>query len=361
MTIEEKIMKRCIELAKRGTGFVSPNPLVGCVLLKDRKIVADGYHKKFGEEHAEKIAIKKAINEGISLQDCELYVNLEPCTHYGKTPPCTDLILNNKIPKVNIGILDPNPLVNGNGVKILKSKGIKVKSGILSDECNELNKFFIKTITKGLPYITLKIAKSADGYIADNTGKSKWISSIKSREYVHKLRNEYDAVLIGRKTLEKDNPELTVRHIKGRNPYRIIIDSKLKSSLKFKVFQDKFKNKTIIITSCVDENKLKIFNDAGIKVIKVKPKGNKILLKSGLRQLTKLGISSILIEGGAITANEFLSQNLADELYIFTSPKLLKSGIKFLNENNQNNLKYFNEVNSLKFNKDILKIYKKTK
>lgn len=354
-------MKRCIQLAKKGTGFVSANPLVGCVLVKDEKILAEGYHKKYGDDHAERMVINKALNKGINTNGCELYVNLEPCSHFGKTPPCTDYIIKNKISKVHIGTPDPNPLVNGKGIKRLKENGIIVNIGVLNNECRKLNKFFFKYVSTGLPYITIKIAQSSDGFIADKNGKSKWITSIDSRKYVHKLRNEYDAVLIGRKTLEKDNPKLTVRQIKGRNPFRIIIDSELKSKINFKVFNDDDRDKTIIITKSKDKTKYGKFTAKGINVLIVKSAGRKLSLRRCLESLANLGITSILIEGGAITANEFISQNLVDELQIFTAPKIIRDGTEFLNTKNKSILKNFNEEKKIKFKKDILKIYKKIK
>lgn len=216
---------------------MSPNPMVGCIIVKDGKIIAQGYHKKFGEPHAEVNAIMAAKERRINLEGAALYVNLEPCVHYGKTPPCIDEIVKNKFSRVVIGTRDPNPLVKGKAIRKLRRHKCRVTEGVLRERCEELNKFFFKYIRTGLPYVTLKAAVTLDGRIADEKHRSKWISSFKSRRLVHKLRSEYDAVLVGRNTVEYDNPSLTVRHVKGRNPYRIVIDKDLKLDLNKKYLE----------------------------------------------------------------------------------------------------------------------------
>jgi len=319
---------RCLELAVKGRGYVSPNPMVGCVIVKNSKVISDGCHKQFGSSHAEVNAINSAIAKGINLKGSTLYVNLEPCSHYGKTPPCTDEIIKNKISEVVIGTKDPNPLVSGRGIKKLKKNGIKVTVGVLETECRETNKFFFKYVKTGLPYITLKAAQTLDGKIADLNGKSKWISSIESQKFVHDLRSLYDAVLVGNNTVELDNPELTVRHLKGRNPYRIIINKNIALNLNNKLFSDKFTDKTIIIASKEPDEFLSgIFEQRKIKVVKAKAKNGIIDLKDAMKKIARLGITSILVEGGAFTFTEFLKQTLADEMLIFTSPKIMGKGI----------------------------------
>ncbi|MEO8400117.1 MAG: bifunctional diaminohydroxyphosphoribosylaminopyrimidine deaminase/5-amino-6-(5-phosphoribosylamino)uracil reductase RibD, partial [Ignavibacteriaceae bacterium] len=243
---DESYIKLAIEIAKKGMGNVSPNPLVGCVIIKNDRIIGAGYHQKFGESHAEINAIN---NSKENLEGSTLYINLEPCSHYGKTPPCVDKILEAKIKKVVIGTLDMNPLVSGNGVKKLKSVGIDVKVGVLENECINLNKFFFKFITKKTPYVTLKAAQTLDGKIADKSGESKWISSLSSRRFVHEFRSKYDAVLVGTKTIIKDNPSLTVRLIEGRNPKRIIIDTDLSLKNSLKIFKDNKDKNLLVITS----------------------------------------------------------------------------------------------------------------
>lgn len=326
IVLQKILMQRCLELAVKGAGYVSPNPMVGCVIVKNGKVIAEGYHKQFGSSHAEVNAVNSA--KGINLKGSTLYVNLEPCSHYGKTPPCTDEIIKNKISEVVIGTKDPNRLVAGKGIKKLKKHGIEVTVGVLEDECRKTNKFYFKYINTGLPYITLKAAQTLDGKIADLNGKSKWISSIESRKLVHELRSTYDAVLVGKNTVEHDNPELTVRHIKGRNPYRIVIDKALALNLNNKLFSDKFTDKTIIIASKEpDEFLSRILEQRNIKVIKAKTKNGLIDIKDAMKKIGRLNISSILIEGGAFTFSEFIRQKSADEILLFTSPKLMGKGI----------------------------------
>ncbi len=328
---EERLMFRCIELAHKGIGYASPNPLVGCVITKNNKIIAEGYHKSFGGAHAEIEAINSARRKQISLKGANLYVNLEPCSHFGKTPPCAEAIINNKIAKVFIGIKDPNPLVSGKGIKKLRKNGIKVQYGILQENCTKLNRFYIKHITTGTPYITLKIAQTLDGKIADEKYNSKWISSYESRKMVHKFRSLYDAVLIGSRTLRIDNSKLTVRHVKGRQPYRIVIDTKLNSPLSSAIFNDRHKGKTIVVTSVkAPANKLKQLDAKKVNVIFCRVKNNKIDLAEMLTHLGELGISSILVEGGSEIFSSFVTSNLADELLIFQAMKIYGKGIDAL-------------------------------
>lgn len=344
----DKIMQRCIELARKGAGHVSPNPLVGCVIVKNDYVIAEGYHKMFGSNHAEINAINNALNKGLDLTGSTLYVNLEPCSHYGKTPPCADKIIENKIKKVVIGIKDPNPLVAGKGIRKLKQNGVEVITGIFEKECIELNKFFLKNIKTSLPYVTLKAAQTLDGKIADEHGKSKWISSKVSRKLVHKLRSEYDAILIGKNTVEIDNPELTVRMVKGRNPYRIVIDKDLKLDVKKKIFSDKYSDRTIVLTSgdalLKDSKKKRILEYNNVILIPVKKMNNKLNLRDALSKLNDIGISSILVEGGAYTFSEFINQKLVDEMLIFIAPKIFGKGLDtFATLNNP----IFNDKNTL--------------
>ena len=234
---DESYIQLAIEIAKKGAGSVSPNPLVGCVIIKDNKIIGAGYHQKFGEEHAEINAINSSAE---SVEGSTLYVNLEPCRHHGKTTPCVDRIIKEKIKRVVIGTLDVNPLVSGNGVKALKKAGVDVKVGVLEKECFELNKFFFKYITSKLPYVTLKASQTLDGMIADKNKNSEWISSKESIKYVHWLRASYDAVLFGSDTAKIDNPKLTVRMVEGRNPYRVVLDSNLNLKTDLYLFKNNF-------------------------------------------------------------------------------------------------------------------------
>jgi diaminohydroxyphosphoribosylaminopyrimidine deaminase/5-amino-6-(5-phosphoribosylamino)uracil reductase len=330
---DESYIKLTLEIAKKGEGYVSPNPLVGCVITKDNRIVGAGYHQKYGEEHAEINAINSATE---SLEGSTLFVNLEPCSHQGQTPPCVDRIIKEKVKRVVIGTLDSNPLVSGNGVKKLKKAGIDVKVGVLEKECYDLNKFFFKYISQNIPYVTLKAAQTLDGMIADKNHYSEWISSNESRRYVHSLRSKYDAVLVGSNTAEIDDPKLTVRMVEGRNPYRVVLDSKLKLKTDLKIFKSNADRKTILITSDeskLKKNKLKKFEQLGVKIIFCKKnKNDRLDLKSVLRQLGKIGISSILVEGGGKTFSSFVKQNLFDDIILFISPKILGDGIKTFTE-----------------------------
>ncbi len=337
---DESYIQLAIEIAKKGEGDVSPNPLVGCVIIKNTKIIGAGYHQKFGEDHAEINAINSSTE---SLEGSTLFVNLEPCSHQGKTPPCVDRIIKEKIKKVVIGTLDINPLISGNGVKALKKSGVEVKVGILEKECFELNKFFFKYISEKLPYVTLKAAQTLDGKIADANFYSEWISGEQSRKIVHSLRSKYDAILIGFNTAKKDNPNLTVRLVEGRNPYRILLDSKLKLSLNLNLVKKNKDKKTIVVTleeNRTKKNKIKKLEQHGIRLFFVK-KGDdgRINLKSTLKQLRKFGIASVLVEGGAKVYSAFVKQNLFDDIMLFVAPKIIGSGIQTFAELSNNSLK----------------------
>ncbi len=325
---DESYIQLAIEIAKRGMGSVSPNPLVGCIIIKDNRIIGAGYHAEFGGKHAEVNAIESATE---NIEGATLYVNLEPCSHYGKTPPCADRIIESRIKKVVIGTRDMNPLVSGNGIKKLKSAGIEVKVGVLEKECMELNKFFFKHVTKKLPYITLKIAQTLDGKIADDTGESKWITSVPSRRYVHDLRAKYDAVLVGAGTVKKDNPNLTVRLVEGRNPRRIVLDTKLSIKTDHKIFTGNTDKKLIVITSrksAAKKNKIRKLVSYGVQIIFVNENADgETDLKSAMRELGKNNIASILVEGGSRVFTSFLNCNMFDDMLVFTAPKILGDGL----------------------------------
>jgi len=327
---DESYIKLTLEIAKKGIGSVSPNPLVGAVLVKDGKIIGAGYHQKYGEAHAEVNAINSASE---SVEGATLFVNLEPCSHFGKTPPCVDALLESKIKKVVIGTLDMNPLVCGSGIQKLKENGIEVKVGILENECIELNKFFFKNVTKKTPYVTLKAAITIDGKIADGSYQSKWISSIASRKQVHKLRAEYDSVLIGANTVNKDDPQLSVRLVEGRNPKRIILDPQLKSCIERKIFHSE---KNVLLITSVEKKdtvKVKTLKNLGVNFLFVKTDEMKQFhLKTVLKKMSDQNIASILVEGGAKVYNAFIKENLFDEMQIFIAPKLLGNGIQFLSD-----------------------------
>lgn len=349
---DESYIKLTLELAKKGRGFVSPNPLVGCIIIKEDRIIGAGFHKEYGGKHAEINAIDSAK---VNVEGSTLYVNLEPCSHQGNTPPCVDKIIEKKIKKVIIGTMDMNPLVSGNGIRKLKKAGIDVKVGVLENECLILNKFFFKFITKKTPYVTLKVAQTLDGKIADGDGGSKWITSLPSRRYVHSLRSHYDAVLIGSGTLIKDDPSLTVRLTEGRNPLRLILDTNLNLKTSHKIFTNNADKKLTLITSKANINrkrKLSRLEKLGVNVIFAKKEGpNRLNLKSVLRELGKRNISSILVEGGGSVFTSFIQQNLFDNILVFLSPKILGQGIPAIGDIGITNIKRAQKIKIDRFEK----------
>lgn len=330
------LMKECLRLAIKGFGKVFPNPMVGCLILKNNRIIGKGFHKFFGGAHAEVNAINDAKSNGFNLKDSTLIVNLEPCSHYGKTPPCTDLILRKKIKKVVIGTPDPNPLVNGKGIKLLRSKGIEVISGIMGNECIELNKRFYVNILQKRPYITLKVAQSIDGKIALENFESKWITNINARKFAHKLRAENDAILIGRNTAEKDNPMLNNRLYKSKkNPIRVIIDPNLKLKSDLQIFQTE-NLKTLIVHS---QKSFKPINQNNLDYLYIKNNNREININQLAKLLYKYGINSILVEGGSFTLSQFFIQDIFDEIYVMIAPKILGKGISAFSEYHLDSIK----------------------
>ena len=319
-------MKRVLSLAERGRGYVSPNPMVGAVIVKDGRIVGQGYHKIFGGPHAEVIAIEKA---GDDAAGSTLYVNLEPCCHQGKTGPCTERILQAGIDRVVVGMRDPNPRVNGEGVNFLRSKGITVREDVLQDKCRELNRAFVKYIVQHKPFVTLKIAQTLDGRIATSTGHSKWITAQQSRTMAHKIRANHDAILIGIGTLLTDDPKLTVRYSKGLSPKRIVLDSQLRVPLDAKILSADLAPGTIFIsTELASKEKITRIQERGATVqILDKDDRGWVTFPSLWKYIADLGITSVLIEGGSSVQTECLKGSHADRLILFIAPKLLGTGI----------------------------------
>lgn len=321
MTIDyEKHIKRCIELAKKGEGSVSPNPLVGAVVLdKNGNIAGEGWHAKYGEAHAEVNAFKDAEEKNIDVTGGTIFVSLEPCSHYGKTPPCADLIIKKGIKKAVIGCKDPHPKVNGGGIKKLKDAGIEVITGVLEKECTTLNEIFFKNLSHNRPFIAIKTAATLDGKIATKTGSSKWITSEKAREHVQKLRNKYDAILTGSGTVIADNPSLTCRMNQGRNPIRVVIDSMLKTPIDCKVYKN---DGTKVYLACAQDTPDKVYGD-NVELIRCPLFNGKVDLEFLTAQLFEKGIRSILIEAGGMLNGAFIKAGLADKLYQFIAPKIL--------------------------------------
>ncbi|HOX82080.1 MAG TPA: bifunctional diaminohydroxyphosphoribosylaminopyrimidine deaminase/5-amino-6-(5-phosphoribosylamino)uracil reductase RibD [Chryseolinea sp.] len=313
---DELFMHRALELAALGRGMVSPNPMVGCVVVHNDHIIGEGFHRQYGGPHAEVNAIESVEDKSL-LKESTLYVNLEPCSHEGKTPPCADLLIHHNVKKVVVSNLDSNPLVAGEGIKKLRTKGIKVITGVLEKEGREFNRRFFTYIEKQRPYIILKWAETADGFIARENFDSKWISNEHSRQLVHKWRTEEDAVLVGSKTTAHDNPKLNVRDWTGRNPTRIVIDRFLKLSDRLHLFDKSQK------TICY--NLIKHEEHPNLSLIRLDEEN---FLENMMRDLTKLKIQSIIIEGGAQTLSHFIETNLWDEARTFISQKTFTKGIQ---------------------------------
>lgn len=314
-------MKRCLRLARRGLGRTSPNPVVGAVVVKDGEVIAEGYHHRAGEPHAEVNALTEA---GERARGAALYVNLEPCVHYGRTFPCVDRIIEAGVRRVVIGMVDPNPLVNGKGIKCLRQAGIEVTSGILEEECYCLNEAYVKHITTGLPFVILKMALSLDGRITSQD--AGWITGIMSRRAVHRLRGQVDAILVGLGTVKKDDPQLTTRFNLGRDPTRIILDTKARISLKAKVITEDPAKTIIAAAKPASPGKIERLRARGIDVLLVSEKKGLVDLKDLLKELGRLAITSILVEGGARVATSFLKEGLIDKVIFFISPRIIGGG-----------------------------------
>lgn len=316
-----RFMRAAIVLARKGVGSTSPNPAVGAVIVRDGKIVARGYHRKAGLPHAEAEALRVA---GPAAKGAALYVTLEPCCNWGRTPPCTEAIVRSGIKKVVVGMTDPNPRVSGMGARALRAAGIEVLSGVLEDECGRINEGYIKHITTGLPFVTLKLASTLDGRIATSKGESKWITGPEARGYVHRLRAINDAVMVGVSTVLKDDPELTVRLARGRDPARVVLDSTLRVPLSAKVFKEGARL-LIFTTAGAGRAKASMAEDRGAEVITVPGSGDGVDIKRVLKELGKRGVTSVLVEGGGRVAASLMKKGLADKLVLFISPMALGS------------------------------------
>ena len=321
MGINEKYMQRCIELARFGAGYVSPNPMVGCVIVSNRKIIGEGFHQNYGDAHAEVNAINSVKDQEL-LRESTLYVSLEPCSHYGKTPPCSDLIVSKKIPRVVIGSADPNKEVAGRGIKRLMDSGIDVTVGTLEAECRELNKRFFTFHKKNRPYIILKWAQTLDGFIDINRDKSQygkptWITGELSRRLVHKMRAEEDAIMIGTTTAERDNPSLTVYRWSGRNPVRVVIDNSLRLPENIKLFDNT--SPTLIF------NSVKTGTIDKTDFVRIDFSQN--VVPRIVNELYKRGIQSVIIEGGKQLLQSFINVDLWDEAHLFVADKIFYNGV----------------------------------
>jgi diaminohydroxyphosphoribosylaminopyrimidine deaminase/5-amino-6-(5-phosphoribosylamino)uracil reductase len=320
---EEHYMKIALSLAKRGRGKVSPNPLVGAVLVKNGQIVGKGFHRRAGEPHAEVNALHDA---GDKAEGADLYINLEPCCHYGKTPPCTDALIAHKIKRVFVGMVDPNPLVSGKGIKRLIKAGVQVTTGILEGEARKLNEVFTKYTTEKMPFVIMKVASTLDGKIATRDGDARWITGEKARTFVHQLRNEVDAILVGVGTVKRDDPQLTTRlpHGRGRDPHRIILDTHLTIPLSSKLLHLDSQARTIIATAQhASSGKARKLKGLAATILTVPTLRGRTNLKALLKKLGTRDITSVMVEGGRETITSFLEQGLVDKLYLFYAPKII--------------------------------------
>jgi len=317
-----KFMKRAIELSKKGYGAVNPNPLVGAVIVKNGEIIGEGYHECYGGHHAEINAINNA-NE--SVKGATIYVTMEPCNHYGKTPPCTEMLIKEKFSRIVIGMEDPNTIVNGKGIEKLRQAGILVETGIMEDEIKSINEVFIKYITTKQPFCTMKTAMTLDGKISTCTGNSKWISNEKSREWMHELRHRYSGIMVGVNTIIKDDPELTDRsnyEIK-KHPVRIVVDSNGRTPLKAKILNTSYAKTIIAVTENADNKFIKSVNKKGAKVIICPEKNKKVDLSYLIHELSKQSIGSILLEGGSTLNFSALKEGIVDKVFSFIAPILI--------------------------------------
>lgn len=316
----EKYMKRAIELAKGGIGFVNPNPLVGAVIVKNGKIIGEGFHERFGEPHAERNALKRCTENPAGA---DMYVTLEPCCHYGKNPPCTEAVIESGIKRVFVGSFDPNPLVAGKGIEILRNHGIEVTENYMREECDLLNSIFFHYITTKTPYVIMKAAMTADGKIAAVTGDARWITNEASRMHCHETRKRVAAILVGVNTVITDNPMLNCRTEKPSNPIRVICDSRLRIPLDSQII--KTANQIPVYVATISENSSKIaaLEKAGAHIIQTNAKNERVDLTDLMHKLGEMKIDSVLIEGGGEIHASALSDGIVNKVQLYIAPKII--------------------------------------
>lgn len=317
---DQQYMRRAIELAAKGAGWTKPNPMVGAVIVKDDRIIGEGYHQRCGELHAERNAFA-ALTE--PADGATLYVTLEPCCHYGRTPPCTEAILEHNIAKVIIGSRDPNPLVSGKGAQILREHGVMVEQDFLREECDALNPVFFHYITTGLPYVVMKYAMTLDGKIASHTGASKWITGEKARSHVHTLRGRYSVIMAGIGTVLADDPLLNCRIPGAHQPVRVIVDSQLRIPLDGRICQTAGEYPTIIACSGTNEEKSRALEALGIQILSCPGKDGHVDLRALIHSLGQAKLDSILIEGGGVLHEAALRAGIVNHVCAYIAPKLL--------------------------------------
>ena len=371
---EEKYMRRAIELAKKGSGHVNPNPLVGAVIVRDGEIIGEGYHECYGQLHAERNAIANAKKRGTSLEGSTIYVTLEPCCHYGKTPPCTEAIIEEKIAKVVVGSDDPNPLVSGKGFQMLREKGIEVIPHFLKEECDAINHVFFHYIRTGTPYVAMKYAMTMDGKIACYTGDSKWVTGEKSRAHVQTLRNHYKGIMAGIGTVLADDPMLNCRIEGGRDPIRIIADSHLRIPMDSQLVRTA--GQQPLIVACLpdaDEEKAAQLQEKGVEVLRIpgvttaditEEQKEVISLPVLMKELGARKIDGILLEGGGQLNESALQAGIVDRIYCYIAPKIFggaqaKTPVEGQGLTRAADAWQFNRIGMQEFGQDILLEYEK--
>lgn len=371
---EEKYMRRAIELAKKGSGHVNPNPLVGAVIVRDGEIIGEGYHECYGQLHAERNAIANAKKRGNSLEGSTIYVTLEPCCHYGKTPPCTEAIIEEKIARVVVGSDDPNPLVSGKGFQMLREKGIEVIPHFLKEECDAMNHVFFHYIRTGTPYVAMKYAMTMDGKIACYTGDSKWVTDEESRAHVQTLRNHYKGIMAGIGTVLADDPMLNCRIEGGRDPIRIIADSHLRIPMDSQLVRTA--RQQPLIVACLpdaDEEKAAQLQEKGVEVLRIpgvttaditEEQKEVISLPVLMKELGARKIDGILLEGGGQLNESALQAGIVDRIYCYIAPKIFggaqaKTPVEGQGLTRAADAWQFNRIGMQEFGQDILLEYEK--
>ena len=371
---EEKYMRRAIELAKKGSGHVNPNPLVGAVIVRDGEIIGEGYHECYGQLHAERNAIANAKKRGNSLEGSTIYVTLEPCCHYGKTPPCTEAIIEEKIARVVVGSDDPNPLVSGKGFQMLREKGIEVIPHFLKEECDAMNHVFFHYIRTGTPYVAMKYAMTMDGKIACYTGDSKWVTGEESRAHVQMLRNHYKGIMAGIGTVLADDPMLNCRIEGGRDPIRIIADSHLRIPMDSQLVRTA--GQQPLIVACLpdaDEEKAAQLQEKGVEVLRIpgvttaditEEQKEVISLPVLMKELGARKIDGILLEGGGQLNESALQAGIVDRIYCYIAPKIFggaqaKTPVEGQGLTQAADAWKFNRIGMQEFGQDILLEYEK--
>lgn len=335
--MDEKYMLRAIELAKKGAGFTNPNPMVGAVIVRDGRIIGEGYHKKYGELHAERNAFLSLTEDA---EGADMYVTLEPCCHYGKTPPCTEAIIEHKIARVFIGSRDPNPKVSGGGVKILREHGIEVFENVLKDECDKLNPVFFHYISTGMPYVVMKYAMTLDGKIATRTGKSKWITGEAARSHVHRLRARYAAIMCGIGTVLADNPMLNARNTGTdmaagdivantavHQPLRIVLDSKLRIPEDSRLVDTAVEYPTLVVYAVEDlsddiKRKKELLKEKGVELLYIPGNDGRVNIRMLMEELGRRKIDSVLVEGGGEVHESLMREKLVNHVCCYIAPKI---------------------------------------